>query len=56
VDLRTQRQQRKTLVATYGGWPVDAFDFMIHTFASTLGIYLHLCVLPRHCAERCSFL
>ncbi|MGH8767863.1 MAG: MFS transporter, partial [Burkholderiales bacterium] len=25
-------QERKTLIATYGGWSVDAFDFMIYTF------------------------
>jgi MFS family permease len=25
-------KERKTLVAAYGGWSVDAFDFMIYTF------------------------
>jgi len=25
-------QEKKTLVAAYGGWSVDAFDFMIYTF------------------------
>ena len=25
-------QERKTLIAAYGGWSVDAFDFMIYTF------------------------
>ncbi|HZP93756.1 MAG TPA: MFS transporter [Burkholderiales bacterium] len=25
-------QERKTLIAAYGGWAVDAFDFMIYTF------------------------
>ena len=26
------RQEKKTLIAAYGGWSVDAFDFMIYTF------------------------
>jgi MFS family permease len=26
------RQERKTLIAAWGGWSVDAFDFMIYTF------------------------
>lgn len=25
-------QEKKTLIAAYGGWSVDAFDFMIYTF------------------------
>jgi MFS family permease len=25
-------KERKTLIAAYGGWSVDAFDFMIYTF------------------------
>jgi MFS family permease len=25
-------QEKKTLVAAYGGWSVDAFDFMVYTF------------------------
>jgi len=26
------RQERRTLIAAFGGWSVDAFDFMIYTF------------------------
>ncbi len=29
---QTSSQERRTLVAAFGGWAVDAFDFMIYTF------------------------